>query len=81
MTQELEPEATDSVVSWGRGGEIETSTGRGDLPALPAGSGFSGAGNEHIATAPQMFGTELKPDANHNQSWNMNDISTYKIGG
>ena len=72
---------SDSTLSWGRGGQIELNTSRGDTPGIPVGSGFSGAGFEHLRATPPAVGAPVRPDANHDQSWNMDDISGYPIGG
>jgi hypothetical protein len=40
------------------------------------------ADTTHVANAPRTFGAELKPDANHNQSWSVADIfANARIGG
>ena len=69
-------ESSDATLSWGRGGEVETSTGWGDTPKIPAGAGISG-GNGLVATPPTILpGQTVTP---RRLSYNMADIISGEI--
>ena len=63
----------DAQLNWGRAGQIETNTSRGDSSRIPEGAGVSGS--EHLtATMPETLGRPVVPVANHDRSMNMADI-------
>lgn len=75
----------DASMSWGRAGATETSTERG-APTIPAPAlqsmGIAPADVSQTSPTPKNLGTELKPDANRNESWNAEQIfSGTRIGG
>ncbi len=83
LTEAPEPEpVNDAVLSLGRGGQVESSTGWHDTPTIPIGAGISSSG-EHVATLPSDFGRPVRPDSPHGAdgNWNMSDIANYKVGG
>ena len=71
--------SADETLSWGRAGEVESTIERNDVPQPNAPSGISGS-ETHVATEPSTLGATLKPDTNHDRSWNMADIADYRIG-
>jgi len=76
-------ESHDSVLSWGRSGQVENTVGRADVPTIPEGAGISATASERLrATPPDTFGVGPQPDTNHNRSWSAADIfNNTRIGG
>jgi hypothetical protein len=72
----------DETLSWGRSGAVETSVGWGDKPQPNAATSFQTGSPDLRATPPSDLGKPLRPDTNHNQSMNAEQIfSMTNFGG
>jgi hypothetical protein len=80
----------DSGMSWGRGGQTETTVTRGEPESNPPGAraaeGIAPADLTQTNPTPEILpgpgGGRFQPDADHCAgTWNMSDIGAYKIGG
>jgi hypothetical protein len=89
-TAHKNPYTIDSGMSWGRGGQTETTVTRGDPESNPrsamAGAGIAPADMTQTSPVPEILpgpsGQRLEPDADHSAgTWNMSDIANYRIGG
>jgi hypothetical protein len=74
----------DGGMSWGKSGETESTRERGAETIPPGAMASLGINPQQSSTTsptPSDFGRPVKPDADRDESWNMSQISEYKIGG